>query len=258
MAVGSAFDGLVKNAIERINGMPIRDYLGQIEHENRAQALEDGKQVMDFYSASKGISRLLISGVPRMEFEIKCPIPGTEACVGGPVIIMGKPDLYYRVGGLRIVHDWKVNGYCSSASPQKGYVWDSKTGAPHKEVSPRAVRQGDTVTLVGQSAHFGWLDQLITYGWGLGEPVGEEFCLQVHQITRTPAGGPLRLTEHRCLAAPDYQRSLRDRYAGCWEAIKSGRVFTDLDLEADYAEQKSLDLLARGMTDDAFNMVCGR
>jgi hypothetical protein len=257
MAVGSSFDGMVKNSIENMLGLPVRDYLGQIEAEDKRQALEDGRAVMDYYRSVNGISRLLVTGMPRMEFSVEGEIPGTSNCIGGPVRLSGKPDLYYKIGGHSVVHDWKVNGYCSSASPQPGYVWDSKTQGPHKNVIPKVMLVGDRKFMIGRHDHFAaWIDQLTAYGWLLGEALGDEFLLQVHQITRGTAG--LRLTEHRCYTDKAHQMLLRDRYVGMWEAIHMNRCFTDMPPADDVAEQRSLDLIAAGMQDPVFNMVCGR
>lgn len=263
MAVGSSFDGLVKAKIESMLGMPVRDYSGQIEARlgtpEHAQAMADGKEVMEFYTSVRGISRLIVTGTPRMEFSVEGAIPGTESCIGGPVKLLGKPDLYYRIAGYRVVHDWKVNGFCSKASPQKGYVWDSKTTSAHKDVTPKVVRAGDACLMIGRTDYFNpeWLDQETGYGWLLGEALGDEYLLQVHQITREASGG-LRLTEHRVLSDRTHQLALRDRYVGLWEAIHCGRCFTDLDAEGDKARQREMDQRAAGMQDPVFNMVCGR
>lgn len=263
MSVGSSFDGLVKNAIEKMCGLEVRDYSGQIEAAPgtaaRDAAVAAGADVMQFYRSVNGISRLLCTGLPRMEFSVEGDIPGTAGCIGGAVRLLGKPDLYYRIGGHAIVHDWKVNGYCSKASPCKGYIWDSKSGTCHKGLTPKVMRVGDQCLMIGSSDHFMWLDQLTSYGWLLGEALGDSFLLQVHQITRTSEGGPLRLTEHRCYTEAGHQRSLRDRYVGCWEAIHSGRCFTDMGLEEDISEQRHLDRVAAGLSGDAgFAAMCGR
>lgn len=269
MAIGSAFDGLVKNAIEKMLNLPVRDYSRQIEATDgpvREEALRGGQAVMDFYRKSNGLNRLLVTGVPRMEFSVKGIISGTEHCVGGPVIISGKPDLYYRMHGMRVVHDWKVNGYYSKASPHKGYIWDSNTGGAHKDVIPKWIEvpsaTGVNKIAIGRRDYFNpeWLDQETGYGWMLGEAFGDEFLLQIHQITN---GGPgvgerLRLTEHRVLSDKEHQNILRDRYVGCWEAIHSGRCFTDLSPEEDRAEQANCDLIAKGLQDSSFNALVGR
>ena len=256
MAVGSSFDGKIKNVIEKMCGLPIRDYSSQIEAavgtDGYTQAARDGDECMNFYRAAGGINRLLVSGVPRMEFSVQGPIPGTSNCIGGPVIVMGKPDLFYHIGGHAIIHDWKVSGFCSKASPAPGYVWDSKTGGCHRDTVPQVCRIGDQCLMIGKL--FDWSDQLMTYGWLLGEPVGEPFLMQVHQITRGTSG--LRLTEYRIEAQMGEQIALRERYIKVWEAIHSGRCF-DLDLESDLAEQRMLDRVSLGLQDTAFNAVCG-
>lgn len=262
MAVGSSFDGLVKNAIEKMCGMPIVDYSSQIEAKDgtpeRAQAIADGAEVMDFYRSAGGISRLLVSGVPRMEFSVKGPLQGTESCVGGPVILLGKPDLYYSACGYSCINDWKVNGFCSSASPAPGYVWCSKTKSHHKDIFPKVLKSssGCQMPLNGSADRFLWHDQLAAYGWLLGEDVGSQFLLQVHQVTRDSKG--LRLSEHRVLADKGRQEALRDRYAGAWETIHNGRCFTDLSFEEDILEQRRLDITALGLQDPVFNMCVGR
>lgn len=258
MAVGAAFDGLVKNAIERMLNLPVRDYGGQVEIDNKEAAAAAGAEVMAFYRAAGGVSRLLVTGVPRMEFSVTGPITGTENCIGGPVILSGKPDLYYKLYGYRVVHDWKVNGFCSKASPQKGYLWDSKTRLGYKDTVPTWLEGLGGKVAIGNSACFdtSWLDQETGYGWLLGEPIGESFLLQVHQITRDSKG--LRLTEHRVMSDTNHQHALRDRYVKCWEAIHSGRCFTELSYEDDVAMQRNLDNVAAGLQDPLFNKVCGR
>lgn len=250
MALGSAFDGLIKNHIERLMGLPTVSYMGQVEAGN-SDAWIKGASVLDFYLRVGGVKMLCLSGVPRMEFSVK----GT---VGG-VPMLGKPDLYYKSpAGVRIVSDWKVNGFFSKASPQKGYLWDSKTQNCHKD---QAISRILDVIIGADDSLFSkeWLDQEITYGWLLGEPVGEEFVCQVHQLTHI--SGVSRLTHHATLARPDYQKSLLSRYKGCWEAIKAGRCFTDMSYEDDIKEQASLDQVAAGLVegkDDGFNALIGR
>ncbi len=244
MAIGSAFDGLIKNKIEAMCGLPLRDYTGQVEAHNRVPGL--GQDVMDAYLRLGGLKQICISGVPRMEFDIRGSVSG--------VPLRGKPDLYYKTAaGCRIIDDWKVNGYYSKASPQKGYIWDSKTQGAHKDQYPK--KWLDVTVGACDLYHDEWKAQETTYGWLLGEPVGEEFVIRVHQMSYM--NGEARLTLHSMIPDVAYQRSLRDRYVGCWEAITSGRCFTDMSAEADTAEQRHCDLIAQGLDDAAFLALIG-
>lgn len=233
MALGSAFDGLVKNEIERRYGLTLRDYTAQVEAHQRDAVAGPAQRIMDWYMPYVG--RLLIVGEPHCETDLGHVINYKRASgVVAAVPLRGKPDLWWG----DTMHDWKVNGFYSEASPAPGYRWDSKSLAAWKGRGAQAMLQPTAVALP-------WMDQLITYSW----MVPNIKHVMVHQLTQR--GGAARLTEYWRVIDNGEAEALRGRYIHMWESIITGRVFTDLTPEADTLEQQALDRVCAGLAPTA-------
>jgi hypothetical protein len=154
MAVGSAFDSVVKS---RLLGAEIEWNGIELPDEQVPSAHAAGYECMKVYEADGGWAELLrlIDGRP---FDVSVD---KRVEIGG-VWFRIKPDLV--VDGW-LVLDWKVSGYCSSASPQPGYLGhkDCMLGY-HKgimcDVSGQLWRKQD------------WALQLLLYTWGVTGEVG--------------------------------------------------------------------------------------
>jgi len=150
MAVGSAFDSVVKS---RLLGTEI-EWNG-IEIPEKGSAYAAGLECMKVYEADGGWAELLrlIGGRPfDVGVDKKVEINGVWFRI--------KPDLV--IDGW-LVLDWKVSGYCSSASPQPGYLGHKDCMLGYHEgimcdVSGQLWRKRD------------WALQLLLYSWGM---VGE-------------------------------------------------------------------------------------
>jgi hypothetical protein len=190
---------------------------------------------------------------------------------------LGKPDCRFVLPGVKVVHDFKVNGYCSASatSPNKGYMMcmdgyrdekQSKShGTTHKQFKP--------VSLVGLTIDEGyledcstsWADQLSLYGWALGEKIGDEkVVLSIDQIVAKPRpeGRPLlRIASYRARVRRSYQMFLLKRLQTAWEVINSGWIFRNLareesDIRCKLLDDQSVALQSDGTPlDDFFNEV---
>jgi hypothetical protein len=269
-AVGSAFDAIVKSNLHAALYGPDSDpkyelaalYEAQVEPQNRDWAMPEGQHVFAAYQVSGFYDDLLSqlrasSAPPRFEFTV-------EAVLNG-VPFTGKPDAGWVTPGLiHVVHDWKVNGYCGkgTTSPHKSYMlckdgWIGKQskshGTEHNAFLGRLHGDITVNTSFLEAANPAWADQLSLYAWAMGEPVGGETVLSIHQITAKtiPESRPqLRVSAFRALVANDYQLKLAERIRRCWDAITSGHVFLDLSREDSDARCATLDGAAVGLQTD--------
>jgi hypothetical protein len=269
-AVGSAFDARVKAALhEALYGAGADPkyafealYEAQVEPQNRDWALDESQHVFDCYKVSgfyDGILRELLVSVepPRFEFTVEAALCG--------VPFTGKPDCgWVTPGSVRVIHDWKCNGYLGKAttSPHKSYMlcrdgWIGKQskshGTEHNAFLGRPHGDLTINTSYLESANTAWADQLSLYAWAMGEPVGGETVISVHQIVAKamPAERPqLRMAAFRALVAKEYQLALAERLKRCWGAITSGHVFLDLSREDSDARCEALDAAAVGLISD--------
>lgn len=284
-AVGSAFDAYTKAALhEALYGKgsdPEYEFEAlfeqQVEPHNRDWARPEGEYVFQSYKESGAYDDLLAlllkaRGQPRFEFTV-------EASLGG-VPFLGKPDLRFETeNGVKVVHDWKVNGYCSNnaTSPTKGYMLcrdgykarkPSKShGTAHKQFVPF-----DFNGLVIDAGYMedistSWADQLSLYGWALGHKIGDQdVVLQIHQIVAKPIPEQrpqLRVAEFRCRVRDSYQEHLIKRLQRAWSHITSGHVLPylsrdDNDNRCRMLEKESVGLQGDGSSKDNFFAECVR
>jgi hypothetical protein len=248
MAIGSAFDAYIKGELlNRFSGScsgckSTEELLSTSVDSNLLPiARVDGKIVFEDYIRSGALDRLLrladkIRGHTLMLDGDKIITVNVETKASTPLRLRGKID-YRIIGDLgSAILDWKVNGYYSKASPKPGYVWSSKTGLPHKDTLPTLTEHG--ISHVSCPIDAEHQTQLDTY-----RIVEEDLnaLVLIHQLTYGSKAGCV-VTEY-CTSASK-RDTLIERYLGCWEAIHSGRVFTDLSPEDDAREQANLDCLA--------------
>jgi len=268
-AAGSAFDAYVKSALNYVlygNSKP--DYAfealfeAQVEPQNRDWARGAGAYIFDCYVQSgfyRSLLKKLLSAStdPRFEFSVEADILG--------VPFLGKPDLQFVTGGgVHVVHDWKVNGFCSkyTTSPHKSYRlcrdgWigqQSKShDTEHREYLGVQLKDLEINTTYMEAAHPEWADQLTLYGWALGEQIGDEdVVLSIHQLVAKPfkPQPQLRVAEYRARVASEYQQTLAKRLVDCWTSITNGHVFKDSSREESDLRCQTLDDAAKGLVSD--------
>lgn len=284
-ATGSAFDACAKAALhEALYGKgvdPQYEYDAlfeqQVEPHNRDWAKSEGEYVFQCYKDSGAYDDLLAMllkarGKPRFEFTI-------EAILNG-VPFLGKPDLQFVTeGGVEVVHDWKVNGYCSKSatSPTKGYMLcrDGYKSRKQSKSHETAHKQYVPIDFMGLTIDQGymedistdWANQLSMYGWALGQKIGDQnVVLQIHQIVAKPIPEQrpqLRVAEFRCRVRDSYQHHLAKRLKIAWDYISSGYVMRHLSREENdqrcaMLENESVGLQGDGSTRDNFFAECVR
>jgi hypothetical protein len=254
MSVGSAFDAFCKADLhEKLFGKgkdPKFDlkaiFEAQVEEQNRTWAFENGFYIFDEYRKSGAYLDLLTElqaakENPRFEFEVEGQVGGYRSGIEGKVgevNFLGKPDCFYiNRHGNHVVHDWKVNGYCSkgTTSPKPGYVrcrssqpWVNRSSSAHPKAKLEIV---DGITI--NTAHcledidLSWGRQLAIYAWLCGETVGNRFVVSVDQVVAKETGGlpELRFAEHRCLISETFQIHQYNYANDLWEICRSDHIF---------------------------------
>lgn len=252
MAVGSAFDAFVKAYLyKRIHG-DCAEYSEeallskQVDPGRRDVAIPAGRKLFNEYQRLGCMADLIdemysAATKPMFEFSIKDTISG--------VPLLGKPDVFFiNKEGCRVVYDWKVNGFGSSsgASPTKGYVRLKPGNKMHKDCCAVMFKglmiNGEWFNNISP----GWADQLSTYAWLVGEPVGsEQWIVGIDQVACR--GSDIRIAAHRARVASAWQKSLISRYQAAWTLIQSGLIFTDTMSSSECIEyQKMLDVMLGG------------
>lgn len=266
MAVGSAFDAYIKAYIHaKLYGKGHPDsskfdfdtlFSRQVEEHNRDFALNAGAHCFRVYKSTGALADLLklldVSPVPpQMEFTavgreeehgISNTVVADDASIHehSGLVLLGKPDLIYAtLNERKVVHDWKVNGYMSSASPAPGYVHMYGKG-PHKDHEPwfeanLEINLNPSIQLSKPD----WGRQIATYGWICGAAVGEEIIASVDQLAC--GGGAVRVAQHRCGITKEFQFDTYYKYMELWDRIQSGHFFKDLPLEASNARCEMLN-----------------
>ena len=262
MSVGSAFDAKVKSYIHyALYGHYGDDdkykfeniFEQQVEEHNQDWAYVAGQIVFDRYKSVGALADLMLElktaiGEARFEFDIQGLVSG-EA---GTVPLLGKPDIFFiNDQGARVILDWKVNGYCSQASPTKGYVrafGGRRNGMAHPHCVTEdhlGIQINGAYNLEQCSAM--WADQLATYAWLLGETVGSEQLVSgLDQITKS-GKGELVVTKHRSIIGQQHQFELLGRYCYAWGCITGGHFFKDRPLADSLAHCKYLDKKAKAL-----------
>ena len=231
MSIGSAFDARIKGFLaERLLGKEdwtTKLLQDQVEECNQEWAFKESVEVFNAYIKA-GCHRFLLQEIGdsislRFEFEQFKTLQYED---GYEVPLYGKPDAYFqRRDGLHIVLDWKVNGYCSQASPAPGYVrlidTDGIDSGPHRNVFPTPHRG---VLCVQGEIPLQWRDQLRMYTWMLGEE--GDWIAGVDQLVYR--NGIPRYAQHRIHMTDDLDLRARIRFA--WEHIERGHYYHDRSL----------------------------
>jgi hypothetical protein len=293
MAVGSAFDAYIKAYYhEKLFGKNNDPrfvfeaiFEDQVEPQNRDWALVAGEHAFNCYKESGSCADLLVDlleapSAPRFEFTLKETIQG--------VPLLGKPDLsFFNRGkgkgpvefdsGVRIILDWKVNGYCSKypKSPNRGYMiirdgWDYKKFSPsrnagdmHKDCHPMQVN-GVRINIQEfmETISKEWGLQLSTYAWLLGAEVGSEFIVAIDQLCCDARTDPpkIRIAEHRCQIGVQYQEQVIARYRELWTIINSGHIFRSMSAADSAGRCEILDEQHKAFEgdDDFIKQMTGR
>ena len=258
MAVGSAFDAYAKSHLHKLivdDNDPRFEFTtifeAQVEPQCRDKALVDGKTVFDAYIKSGALGDLILklngcAAKPQFEMTVEGIVNGQRpgVCLQlGAVPLLGKPDLYFRTNaGIRISADWKVNGFYSKSgvSPTKGFVRLYPTLERHEDCYP--VLLGD-VTINGmlkmEQVDASWAAQLAMYAWLLGEKVGSDFVVMIHQLVCRPTG--IRVAELMMQIGEDFQWDLYKRLHDVWYRIQAGEIFDDMTAEESLVYAKSID-----------------
>ena len=232
MCVGSAFDVCVKDKLAERFGSPWpgfdAEFARSVEPQNRDFALEAGRVVWKAYEEGGGWKRLLkMIGKKGESVELEKTVVGSVQ--GVPVL--GKVDLLFD----GVIHDWKVNGYCSNGrvSPMAGYLFCDGKGM-HKDCMPMYVR-GTEVGL-GVWSRDDWKRQLHMYNWVIG---GGESILSVDQLVCNV--GEITTANHRCLPDEEYGNKLKQTLVELWETVDSGWIFRDVSEDESWGRQTLLD-----------------
>lgn len=257
MAVGAAFDAYVKSYLYHNLFGNYGDYEfrklfeQQVESQNRDYALRAGKHCFDEYQRSGALADLMLElvkaiGTPRFEFSVSGTVKEWIDNNYYEVPLLGKPDCYFtNAEGVRVIYDWKVNGYCSTykTSPMKGYICCRNFQgirtihrdaiiAPYKGVHIN-------VMLFLEEANKDWADQLSIYAWLLGEQIGSEnVVFGIEQIT---GPGVDRISSHRLRITPEWQYRLMERIGQIWEIVQSGHIFREMSRSESDAKLQMLE-----------------
>lgn len=279
MSVGSAFDAYVKSDLYykvfgRYDDFELdKLFESQVEPQNRDWARGAGDYCYRMYIKSGALADLAMElggaiGEPIFETSVKNWID--------EVPVLGKPDIFFQNAlGVRVVYDWKVNGYCSVASPCKEYIVCRETVGSKRQYPHKNVQIVDfngvkiNVNSYFESVNSEWADQLSTYAILAGEEIGSEnWIVGIDQLACDSKKFPdlefpvIRVASHRARVSREWQLRLRDRYRSCWEAINSDWIFKNMSYEDSAArvtmlnEQASMRCTADGDSQDEwFNKV---
>ena len=226
MSVGSAFDAYIKVWLAERCGLDIgidfdELFKKQVEPVNRDWARDAGRGVFELYKASATCGVLLSLLLKAQSVSMETTERGVS--VDG-VVLLGKPDLYFTTAaGVRVMLDWKVNGYCSAASPMSGYKGHGGWSG---------WMEGDVEINSGWRCKEDWRIQLYTYGVLVGG-------VDVHAIDQiTYRGGVGRVTEHKgCLGG----EGIMEAYKEVWGTCASGWIFRDLSEDESRRRGEVLD-----------------
>ncbi len=245
MSVGSAFDAYVKNYLIQIlfGKVPPEFELktllkSQVEEHNLEWATEHGKIVFNAYQESGALADLLLdlrkSAIdPGFEFA-------TEGIVQG-VPIKGYPDCFYLPEMMKVIVDWKVNGYCSKTGgkPKPYYIRNTKDRQPHKKASI-ITDHGIVIGLNGlEEVDKQWARQQCMYAWLLSADVGESFVCTIEQLCCRPTG--ITTYVYRAGIGKFFQQELINGLKEAWEIINSDWIFRDLSEEESKEKQDRLN-----------------
>jgi hypothetical protein len=256
MSIGSAFDARCKAYLtaELCGGNEKEVYTqlfeSSVEPHNRDWAMKESEQLFEWYRQAGALADLVIEltgfqAIPRFEFSVNRTIiekaVHTENATNA-IPLTGKPDCYFvNFENAHVILDWKVNGYCSKASPLAGYVrcrdltgFNEGTYRGTTAIKHKGIYLGYGVPLKSE-----WNDQLIIYSWMLGNGEvsfdSEEWILGIEQLAcnlNAPnENKKLRVASFRLSREPSAARTLWERLTRMWQAVQRGHYFINLSQE---------------------------
>lgn len=268
MSIGSAFDAYAKAYLHENlfgKGNDPRFQLealfeAQVEPQNRDWAFTHGAYVFDCYKQSGALADLMTElktaqGEPRFEFEVRGAVHGYREGQFkslANVVLLGKPDVTFtNAAGAHVIHDFKVNGYCSKSppSPMQGYLKLRTAGktnhGQHKSCQPMMVNgMMINVATYLENLNKDWAQQLAFYAWLCGEPVGSNFIVSIDQLVCDANKGALpaiRTALHRMTVGEKFQNERFGQACDLWEIVQSDHIFRDMSLADSQARCKILD-----------------
>lgn len=240
MSVGSAFDAYVKSWIhERLIGSTrgteydLNTLLAeQCSAEHLEWATIAGAKCFDAYQVSGALASLCADLKCGSNIRMEKTITGT---VEG-VTLLGKPDLEITLPvGSHFILDWKVNGYCSKASPKRGYTiirdgWNGVHSRSHNGMHKDAI--GGTccgipinIGMNLESIDESWARQVATYAWLLGATVGSYIVCGIDQLACSPKG--IRIASFRMPISKSFQLKSIQQYQELWDLCNDPVRFCD-------------------------------
>lgn len=242
MAVGSAFDALVKCELDKEltkrgkprKGGPLRlEHLlaDQVDKALREQAVQRGMVMFKAYKRLGCLERLLEEGLCDLDVEPEGrEVPGTARELLGRTVsgvpLRGHPDALMRnADGEPVVLDWKTTGgEGESGAVHAGWVqrWDTDKPFAHREGSHP--RSGETL----EQLNYKWATQLATYHWllrpGTARHEGFRDAKVAIENVVLQADGRVQVARIRTIVTGEFQAQLRDRYAAAWEKLQEGTL----------------------------------
>jgi hypothetical protein len=270
MAVGSAFDAFVKADLHKLFCDPDPAFEkktlfeAQVEKQCRAEAWDAGEEVYAMYRKCGAWDQLLedMDGCVNPRFEANITGEISVPRLDGAITILGKPDVQYiSKHGVRVVHDFKVNGYYSNTppSPRQGYIRLMPGRDMHKSVMPKMHRGFRINGQAPMHIHCeDWAEQLSMYAWTLGEPVGADYILTIDQIVCNRKTKVHRVAKHASYCMDTWQNKLFDRLHRCWYACRNNHVFLDMPYEQSVARCQAVDLEIRSIMTPTFDKMTRR
>jgi hypothetical protein len=257
MSVGSAFDAYIKSYMhQKLFGNKDEAYdlrrlfEAQVEQQWWEWAWIHGKHCFEQYKQTGCLADLMLMletsvSEPRFEFEIKGVVSGyREGVIGqfGEVVILGRPDVdFVTSGGVHVILDFKVNGYCKvrGETPKQYYVKMRSAGRTNYGTHGKCQLENYNGVIVNTACFLEdidayWARQLASYGWLLGEQIGTPFITMIHQLVCAPntTGFPLiRVAEHVNRVGPVFQQKVFDQYIDLWDRVHSGHFFREMTPE---------------------------
>ena len=272
MSVGSAFDAYVKVWLADRLGVPLDTDSEELMRQQVDEELWDfarhaGGVVFEAYKDS-GVAYDLLSELEKSkEISFEFTVMKEIQHKGIGLVLKGIPDLhFYHPEGIKVILDWKVNGYCSKTgiSPRKGYLMLRGEGAKvhgmHKECVPSHF--GDITYNGGmdfEQVDVSWARQLAIYGWITGLDVGQAFIAAIDQVVCRPTG--IRIAEHRGIISKPFQDFVMDLAVDIWNECNNGPGyirFDDMTAEESKAHCEALDNMWAVAEDDDFMALMGR
>lgn len=254
MAVGSAFDCLVKNKFNEALLGKATNFEPNVEPGFKEIARVGGEECLDLYVSSGAFHELVelmktSKLTPRFEFD-------AAGLVEGEVPIFGKPDCYFLTNtDMPVMLEFKINGYGTSAntrqhSPIK-HFWKCRNekGKRTKDGAAYTSMHGVDVSVITrlEEVHADWAVQLTMYSWMIQGKCDHRLVGAVEQLlfNQSKKDGVLARSKEvvsgRYLLSKTFAERLRDEVLETWRTIDSGWIFRDLPKEQSQKYQELYD-----------------